>query len=170
MSKQKLHDWIQIIGTFAVVASLAFVGLQLSQSQKIAIAAQYQARLEAASSHYAAILQSEPGLSAIGKDIAAEMLADETLPPELQEWVAMQPVEELAFRMVGGILFLKSHDNVYFQYQEGFLSEEGWLALRMQLKDGLKDPRSWATGVYKQNPYVWRESFRDLVEELINEP
>ena len=44
MDSAKLGDWIQIIGIFAVVASLVFVGLQLKQSQEIAVAAQYHNR------------------------------------------------------------------------------------------------------------------------------
>jgi len=38
MDSQKLHDWLQIIGIAAVVASLIFVGLQLKQSDEIALA------------------------------------------------------------------------------------------------------------------------------------
>ena len=81
--------------------------------------------------------------------------------------VLPQPEEELAFRAIGAIIFLKSHDNVYFQYQEGFLSEEAWAALQAQLKAGLDDPDTWVRGIYEENPQVWRESFRELIEELI---
>ena len=38
MDSQKLHDWLQIIGIAAVVASLIFVGLQIKQSDDIALA------------------------------------------------------------------------------------------------------------------------------------
>ena len=48
MDSSKLNDWMQIVGMFAIVASLIFVGLQMKQSQEIAIAAQYQARAESA--------------------------------------------------------------------------------------------------------------------------
>ena len=36
MSNGKLHDWIQITGVFAVVASLVFVGLEVRQSSEAA--------------------------------------------------------------------------------------------------------------------------------------
>ena len=169
MNVGKLNVWIQIFGIFGVVGSLVFVGLQLRQSQEIAIAAQYQARLEAASTHYTALLQSDTGLRAVGGDLLADWLADETLPPELKAWLSAQPVEELAFRAIAAILFLKSHDNVYFQYQAGFLSEEAWAALREQLRGGLHDPRMWVRSVYQENPAVWRESYQALIEELIRE-
>ena len=36
MDSAKLNDWMQVIGIFAVVASLVFVGLQMKQAQEIA--------------------------------------------------------------------------------------------------------------------------------------
>ncbi len=38
MNSQKLHDWLQIVGIAAVVGSLIFVGMQLKQSDDIALA------------------------------------------------------------------------------------------------------------------------------------
>ena len=38
MKQAKLRDWLEIVGIFSVVLSLIFVGLQLRQTQKIAIA------------------------------------------------------------------------------------------------------------------------------------
>jgi hypothetical protein len=169
MNRETLSDWIQIVGMVAIVASLVFVGLQMKQSQEIAIAAQYQARLDAASGHYTALLQSDPALRVIGADILADIQAEQDVPPEVKAWAANQPVEELAFRVVGAVIFLKSHDNVHFQYQSGFLSEEAWSALRVQLKDGLNDPRTWSRAVYEDNPGVWRKSYRELIQELLDE-
>lgn len=36
MDSKRLHDWLQVIGIAAIVASLIFVGLQLKQSEEIA--------------------------------------------------------------------------------------------------------------------------------------
>ena len=168
MKAGKLNDWLQIIGMAAVVASLIFVGLQLKQAQEIAIAAQYQARLDAASGHYTAIMQSDAGLRVIGVDVLADINANMNLPAEFKTWARSQPPEELGFRVVGATIFLKSHDNVYFQYQAGFLSDEAWVALRAQLKAGLDEPRSWFRSVYESNPGIWRESYRELLQELID--
>ena len=169
MKTERLQDWIQIAGIVGVIASLIFVGLQLKQSQDIAIAAQYQARLDAASGHYTAILQSEPGLRVIGQGIMADIATKREAAPEIYAWAASQPVEELAFRVIGAIILLKGHDNVYFQYQAGFLSDEAWVALRKQLKIGLNDPSTWARSVYEEEPEVWRESYRELIEEILVE-
>ena len=48
MKKLKWRDIAEIVGHVAIVASLIFVGLQLMQSQDIAIATQYQERAAAA--------------------------------------------------------------------------------------------------------------------------
>jgi len=38
MDSAKLNDWMQVVGIFAVVASLVFVGLQMRQDRDIAVA------------------------------------------------------------------------------------------------------------------------------------
>ncbi len=169
MKADKVNLLVQMVGMVAVVCSLVFVGLQLRQSQKIALAAQYQARMDAASSHYTSILQSPTALKVIGTDVQADMLAKDELSLEIKEWVQQQPVEELGFRTVGAIILLKNHDNVYMQYQSGFLSEEAWIPLRAQLKLALADERSWTLGLYLENKDIWRVSYRELIEELMKE-
>ena len=44
--KVSFDTWIQLIGMFSIVASLIFVGLEMRQSQRIALAAQQQSGLE----------------------------------------------------------------------------------------------------------------------------
>ena len=51
MKKEELKAAAELIGIAAIVASLVFVGLQMKQSQDIAIAEQYQARSTAASEY-----------------------------------------------------------------------------------------------------------------------
>ena len=41
MDSAKLNDWMQVVGIFAVVLSLIFVGLQMRQEQEIAIVDTY---------------------------------------------------------------------------------------------------------------------------------
>ena len=44
MKKIGFDVWIQLLGMLSIVASLVFVGLEMRQSQRIAIAGQQQAR------------------------------------------------------------------------------------------------------------------------------
>jgi hypothetical protein len=46
MDREQIHDWVQIIGIFAVVLSLLFVGYEIKQSRDIAVAQMYQQRAE----------------------------------------------------------------------------------------------------------------------------
>ena len=166
MNSGKLHDWIQIVGMSAIIASLIFVGLQLKQALDIAIAAQYQARSDSLREQFAAFLESDAAMQVIGRDLLADMQADDAFPPEIKAWAAEQPADELAFRAIGAYISLKSYDNLYFQYQSGFLSEEAWVPMRTQLQQSLDDPRTWTRGLYEGNPEIWRESFRELIRDL----
>ena len=44
--KVSFDTWIQLLGMLSVLAGLVFVGLEMRQSQQIALAAQQQARTE----------------------------------------------------------------------------------------------------------------------------
>ena len=58
----KRYDWksiAELVGIAAIVASLVFVGLQLKQSQEIAIAEQYQNRADAALEFWISMAQSD---------------------------------------------------------------------------------------------------------------
>ena len=67
MDSAKLNDWLQVIGIFAVVASLIFVGLQMRQTQEIAIENQYQERFSASMEFFAAREQSEAERKGLGE-------------------------------------------------------------------------------------------------------
>jgi len=167
MNATKIHDWLEIVGLAAVVASLIFVGLQLKQSQDIAIAAQYQARHDSNADVLNAALQSGPVLNVWGQMVLEDALADPNVPDEAKAWVREQPIQEIAARNVIAIATLKNYDNIYFQYQNGFLVEEMWQAMRTQMRQQLNDPQSWMRGAYTFNREVWRESFREVVDEIL---
>ena len=46
MKKVSIDVWIQLIGMLGVLGGLVFVGLEMLQSHRIALAAQHQARSE----------------------------------------------------------------------------------------------------------------------------
>ncbi|MCH8057590.1 MAG: hypothetical protein IIB78_06965 [Proteobacteria bacterium] len=45
VNSAKLNDWLQVAGMFGVIGALVFVGVQMKQTQKIALSANYQARV-----------------------------------------------------------------------------------------------------------------------------
>ena len=171
MNSEKLHEWLQIIAAAAIVVSLIFVGLQLRQSQEIAIAAQYQARLDTLMNSINSTSESETGLRVFGKSLQIRYETDDTIPAEVKAWAEDQPVEELAFLSMQSYGQLKWYDNLHFQYQSGFLDGESWQGMRRELKRQLADPAGVAIfrRVYEYDREVWRTQFRELVDEIITE-
>jgi hypothetical protein len=169
MNSEKVNDWLQLVGMAAVVASLLFVGLQLQQSQEIAIAAQYQARADAVTANVGDVLQSAPGMRVVGRNTLEVILSSNDIPANLKAMASEQPVEELAFRGLTAYRSLKGRDNLYFQYQSGFLSEEAWYALRVEFRRELHNPRLWTRNYYERDPEIWRKSFQSLINELLDE-
>lgn len=47
MNTGKIQDWMEVIGIFAVVASLIFVGLEMRQAHEISLSQAYQSRVAA---------------------------------------------------------------------------------------------------------------------------
>ena len=58
MKKVSLDTWIQLLGMFSVVAGLVFVGLEMRQTQRIAIANLVQARAEQTTDRVLAYVES----------------------------------------------------------------------------------------------------------------
>ena len=63
----KINEWLQVVGMFGVIASLVFVGLQLKQTQQIALSNTYQARNDATVESLVAAMGSPEFLSASAK-------------------------------------------------------------------------------------------------------
>ncbi len=75
MASERFNYWLQILGMVGIIGSLVFVGLQLKQSQEIAIANQYQARLDSAIAIRGNLLQSESLLDVTRKVENGEQLS-----------------------------------------------------------------------------------------------
>jgi len=63
----KINDWLQVVGMFGVIASLIFVGMQMNQTQQIALSSTYQARSDATVEALVAAISSPEYLSASAK-------------------------------------------------------------------------------------------------------
>ena len=131
---------IETAGILAIVVSLVFVGLQLRQSQEIAIAAQYQARAQAAQSMYMSLQES--GTSLVGRKRISEMTPFERHTAEnVNRWAWTQS------------------DNLYFQYHAGFLDEESLEGMKYRVERvfGACDRR-----------YIWEEMRNFLRPSFVN--
>ena len=156
MNTEKLNDWLQIVGIFAVVASLLFVGLQLQQTQDIALSQASQARTAMSIETLISTTANSYYISAVAKGRSGRR-EDQTL----EEQVTMSQY---------AIAVLMSHEDQYFQYSNGFLTEERWQAARAALKNFLRDDANIPVRrVFERLPVRYSSSFQEVVKELIAE-
>lgn len=112
VSAAKVSEWLQVIGTFGVILSLVFVGLQMQQTHEIALSATYQARTDTAVELSMGPISSSEYLSGTAKIYSgnADSLTNEEHVALVWEFLALMAVWE----------------NNHLQYELGFLSEEHW--------------------------------------------
>jgi hypothetical protein len=151
-------DIAELIGIAAIVASLLFVGMQMKQSQDIAIASTGQTR------------------TAIAVDFITTMTSDPVIRSALTKQrqgdsASMSPEERVAMANMAyaNLLFM---EDIYHQYLGGFITEDKWHGTRANLKAGLSH---WRGGPYLRPMYdstpaeMWSPSFSALLEEIVTE-
>jgi hypothetical protein len=151
LNQAKLRDWLEIIGIFAVVASLIFVGLEMRQAQKISMSQAYQARTSTAADWNSAFAANPVALSAFRK--ASEGNEDAI---EAHEYDAL-------YRTLASLYYL--YDNAHYQYQAGFVSEYFWESTRKSLMTMMEIP-TINRMLLKISDRAGRPDFRTIVQEI----
>jgi hypothetical protein len=146
MDTAKLNDWMQVVGMFALVASIVFVGLQMRQSHEIALANQYQARAEATQNMYMTLQESGISMTSMGTPMSEQSRAEVAAAINVSFWAWTQ------------------YDNHYYQYNAGFLDDESWegLSRRIQSQYNMCDKRF----VWQATRKFVRPFFVTFVESL----
>jgi len=147
----KLNDWMQVVGIFAVVASLIFVGLQMRQAQEISMSEAYQVRAAATVEWTSAFAANAVALSAYRK--TAEGGTNAITPEEY---------DALRYTLLG-VFYL--FDNAHYQYQSGFLSDEFWIMIKENLKTYMAHPVARDLFLEKIKRGI-RPGFRDVLLEI----
>ena len=101
MKKVSLDVWIQLVGMLSIVASLVFVGLEMRQSQRIALAAQQTARVQIFTEIVTGMTESGLAWTGPNEDYASSNRTNQIL------WV---------------------FENDYLQYRLGLMDESVWQA------------------------------------------
>ncbi len=166
MNSAKISDWMQIIGIFALVASLIFVGLQMKQSQDIAIADQYQVRTAHVIESLSAQIQSEQALSTTAKRVSDGVLSG-LFPITIKNLIDAEGAEAAAYQFLRYRSMTTTYDNALFQYEAGFMTMESWLAVRARLKSTLS--KEVYAAFYGSETFRFRASFQDVCSELLAE-
>ncbi len=169
MNRANWKDGAEITGVLAIVLSLIFVGFQIKQSHEIAIAAQYQARLDTQLGVLAAHIQSDVALRVFGDRVRSMPLPDRIDQVKWTKWHDDTPVEVIGFQYLTATILLRNMDNHYFQYQSGFLVQEAWLAFRVGFVRKLSGDQNFARLTFLRLKKEFRPAFRAEVERMIAE-
>jgi len=165
----KPTDWkdiAELIGIAAIVGSLIFVGLQMKQSQEIAIANQYQARADAALEFYLARMQTEEALQLLAMSIR-ESVESGRFGDAVRHALENEGPKLVAVRSMRYRANITMFDNYHFQYEQGFLTEDAWLGFRVRLKTELaNDIRA---EFYEGMRGHFRSSFQAECDQIIKE-
>ena len=165
----KRFNWrglTEIVGIVAIVASLIFVGMQLMQSQEIAIASQYQDRASTAVEYFGAQMQNQRAIEEKGTAIIDDIRSGRA-SPELQGFVENRSAESIGMWFYENRVFFVMLDNFHFQYSNGFMADESWDAFRKQLRDELSKESTAA--YYQDYGLSLRVTFEELCEEILGE-
>ena len=151
MKKVGLDTWIQLLGVSSVVAGLVFVGLEMRQSQQIALAAQQQARAALNVAHLNSFTES-------GIDHQS-VVWEQNFNYELSK-------EEIAFRNQYHVSW-HLYENDYYQYRQGLMDESTWSAKKL----GIQNIYNMCRGrvIYAYRSRIFSEEFRAIIESLPDE-
>ena len=144
-NKLDINAVVQLLGMLGIIISLIFVGLEMRQSQRIAIAGQYQARAAMNAASIQAAIEA-------GIDFSAQSgLSQSNLTPE--EQVQQRNFTNLAYTRI---------ENDYYQYQQGLIDEETW-------EKKLFSIRSWYNncdlrGIWERRSQFFTNDLIDLIK------
>ncbi len=152
-------DWksiAELLGIAAIVASLMFVGLQMRQSQEIALSQTHSERSGMIVGQIMSVAENPYFLSALAKRAAGN-------PDEVT------PIEHQALLMIAnGAMY--SIEDAFYQHEKGFIPDERWNASRANLKWFMSGEAHIQTReIYERNPSVWSSDFQQVVNEIIRE-
>ena len=153
MKKSNWKDIAEMVGLASIVASLLFVGMQMKQSQQIAIAGQYHSRAALAIENFGNLMSNDLAHTIGIGDVLLEIMPDAT--PEARTFAYLTTY---SFHTLG--------DNHLFQYQSGFIDDEAWQPRRAQIANIL---RRSEVSQFVCLRMEFRSSYKRLCEELIAE-
>jgi hypothetical protein len=154
MDSAKINDWVQVGGIFALVASLIFVGLQLQQSQDIALSQASQSRTSAT----VEILVNSAENSHYVSSIAKRQRGDSD---------ALTIEERVVIRNYA-LVILYLYEDQHYQYINGFLPEERWQAAKATLANFLSGEGAVPIrSTYEEFPARFPTTFQTIVNGLI---
>lgn len=167
MESAKLNDWLQVTGLFGVIASLVFVGFQLRQDHRIALANTYQART-------ASLVDTFHARAANSDALSAELRFrginpnDPVSRPSFDIPESAGTMTELEYRagIFVALATWQQWNNLHYQYELGFMPDDSWLRLRAIIKRNF-ERQTLAVAAYESVQAT--PALDEVVEEIIAE-
>jgi len=162
VTKEIWREYAELVGIAAIVGSLVFVGLQLKQSQDIAIAGQYQERYTSSIEFFSTYSQDAWYTNLFGQielndhpEAASIFSPAGDTPEDVGRVLAL--LQQL----------LSAFDNHHFQYTSGFMTEDGWQMQRGKLKEVVATPQFYH--LMQEHKHYFRPSFLEFCFQLRDE-
>jgi hypothetical protein len=152
MNRERISDWLQLGASIGVILSLIFVGLEIQQSREIAIADIYQQRTALMLQQLSFVVPPEAIDESWRKERAGEELTQDD-----EFYLYMRTASRIAY-----------WENNHFQYQQGLLSEEQWVASSKAILQRANDPQF--RRIWDIEREIVRKSFADVVDEILDWP
>ena len=144
MKKVSLDTWIQLLGMLSVLAGLLFVGLEMRQSQRIAIGAQQQTRAQMG-------METAFHWSDNDMDSAVFFRANDS---ELTK-------EEISYLRTDANVWWYIYESDFEQYELGLMEEEVWQAKLRGIESYYN--LCVARDIYQDRSQMFSENFKEVV-------
>lgn len=167
MKAASWKDIAELVGIVAIVASLVFVGLQMKQSQDIALAASFQSRTATLAESFSA---RAANLEALAAELRVQGINPDDpvtrLPFEIPESAGVLTELEYRAAVLTALSTWQQWNNIYYQNQMGFMPEGNWLRLRSSIKRNFRR-RTITSLVFDAFPYS--PEFQEEIDGIIAE-
>lgn len=151
MNWEAISTVLQILGTFAVFASVIYLAIQVKQNSKIAKSAVRHSVTETIMAPPNNFIQSETFCKAFISKLNKESLTPEQ-SLQLQVYCYMT---------------LKSWENMSYQFRSKMILEEEWTPLRNNLKLIMKIPQYQE--YWEREREIYQSTFCDLIDTILLE-
>ena len=147
MNSFKINDWLSLVANVAVVAGIVFLAIEIRQNNEL--------------------LRSESRQSLIANDVASLTANIDNVDvfAKLGAGEELTAEEKLRLSFMF-IIDLRNREFEYFQYTNGLLDEESWLAYRgvIEINHSTGVGRSWWDEIGR---HIVDPEFADQVDDLL---
>ena len=150
----KNSDWkdvAELFGIIVIVASLVFVGLQMKQSQEIAIAGQYAERASESTENWRFVAEHPVLLSNYGRVHREHLKGTSYYDDEYTD-------QQVGVLYAHARNVIASWDNNHYQYISGFMTEEAWSMYANRIRRAC-DSNMTMQAVVRNHSELLRHSF-----------